>query len=84
MLNVKGQLQYTETHKNLSAEYMCNYRKGKAQENKTPHASTSNDPTPTPTYKIIIKLMNMFQRILLVIHLVMPAAYVIEYGTRMI
>jgi hypothetical protein len=37
-----------EKHKNLSAEYMRNYRKSKAQKNKTPQASTSTDPTPTP------------------------------------
>jgi hypothetical protein len=33
---------------NLSAEYMRNYRKRKAQENNTPQASTSSNPTPTP------------------------------------
>jgi hypothetical protein len=27
---------------------MRNYRKYKAQDNKTPQASTSTDPTPTP------------------------------------
>jgi hypothetical protein len=46
-LNAKRQCEYRETHKNLSAEYMRNYRKHKAQENKTPQASTSTDPTPT-------------------------------------
>jgi hypothetical protein len=35
------------THKNLSAEYMRNYRKRKAQEIKTRQASSSTDPTPT-------------------------------------
>jgi hypothetical protein len=40
--------EYRETHKNLSAECMRNYRKRKAQENKTPQASTSIDPTPNP------------------------------------
>jgi hypothetical protein len=38
--------------KSLSAEYMRNYRKRKAQEkaqeNKLPQASMSTDPTPTP------------------------------------
>jgi hypothetical protein len=45
-----------------------------SSENETPQASTSTDPTPTP---IIIKPMNNFKRILLVIHLVMPATNVI-------
>jgi hypothetical protein len=36
-----------EKHKNISAEYMRNYRKRKSQENKTPQASTSTDQTPT-------------------------------------
>jgi hypothetical protein len=31
-------------------------------------------------YIIIIKRMNTFKRISLVIHLVMPATYVIDYG----
>jgi hypothetical protein len=31
-------------------------------------------------YVIVIKRMNTFKRILLVIHLVMPATYVIDYG----
>jgi hypothetical protein len=35
-------------------------------------------------YIIIIKPMNNFKRILLVIHLVMPATYVVDYGIRMI
>jgi hypothetical protein len=43
--------EYKERHKNVSAEYMRNYRKcktqDKAQENKTPQASASTDPTPT-------------------------------------
>jgi hypothetical protein len=51
-LNTERQRGYRETHKNLSAEYMCNYRKHKAhekaQENKMPQASTSTDPTPAP------------------------------------
>jgi hypothetical protein len=66
---------------NLSAEYMRNYRKSKAQENKTPQASTSTDPTPIPiVYTIVIKLMTAFKRILLAIHLAMPTKYVIDYG----
>jgi hypothetical protein len=32
----------------LNAERQCDYRKRKAQENKTLQASTSTDPTPTP------------------------------------
>jgi hypothetical protein len=39
-LHAERQRQYRETHNNLSAEYMSNYRKRKAQENKTPRAST--------------------------------------------
>jgi hypothetical protein len=31
-LNVQQQREYRETHKNISAEYMRNYRKRKAQE----------------------------------------------------
>jgi hypothetical protein len=50
--SAERQREYRETHKNLYAEYMRNYRKRKterkAQENKTPQASTSTDPTPTP------------------------------------
>jgi hypothetical protein len=34
--------------KNISAENMRNYRKRKAQENRTPQASTSTDRAPTP------------------------------------
>jgi hypothetical protein len=56
-----------------------NYRKFKAQENKTSQASTSTDPTPTLII-ITIKPINTFKRILMVIHLVMHAAYVIDYG----
>jgi hypothetical protein len=58
---------------------MRNYRKRKAQENKTPQASTSTDATPAPI-TIMIKPINTFKRILLVIHLVMPATYIIDYG----
>jgi hypothetical protein len=57
-----------ETH-NSSAEHMRNYRKRKAQENKTTLASTPTNPTPTALYKIIINPTNTFRRILLVIHL---------------
>jgi hypothetical protein len=32
----------------LNAERQQDYRKRKAQENKTPQASTSTNPTPTP------------------------------------
>jgi hypothetical protein len=35
-------------------------------------------------YTIIIKHMNTFERVLLVIHLVMPTTYVIDYGILMI
>jgi hypothetical protein len=44
--------EYRETHTNLSAEYIRNYKKHKAQEkvqeNKTPQPSLSTDCTPTP------------------------------------
>jgi hypothetical protein len=56
-LNAERQREYREIHKNISAEYMRNYKKRKAQENKTPQASTSADPKPTP---IIFKRMNTF------------------------
>jgi hypothetical protein len=46
-LNAEWQREYRETHKNISAENMRNYRKCKAQENKTPQASTSTEPIPT-------------------------------------
>jgi hypothetical protein len=74
------QREYRETHKNLSSEYMHNYRKRKAQENKTPQASTSTPLHQLQLYTIIIKPINTFKRILLVIHLVMPATYVIDHG----
>jgi hypothetical protein len=45
-LHTERQREYRKTHKNVSAEYMRNYRKRKSQENKTPQASTSTDPTP--------------------------------------
>jgi hypothetical protein len=35
-LHAERQREYRETHQNLSAEYTCNNRKHKAQENKTP------------------------------------------------
>jgi hypothetical protein len=49
-LHGERKYEYRETYENLFAEYMCNYREHKAQENarKTPQASTSTDPTPTP------------------------------------
>jgi hypothetical protein len=43
-------------HKTLSAEYMRNYRKRKAQVNKTQQASTSTDPTPTPIISLTVQL----------------------------
>jgi hypothetical protein len=39
-LNAERQGEYREIHKNISAEYMRNYRKHKAQEIETPKAST--------------------------------------------
>jgi hypothetical protein len=47
-LHAERHREYRETHKNVSAEYMHNYRKRKDQENNTPQASTSTEPTPTP------------------------------------
>jgi hypothetical protein len=48
---------------------------------KTPQASTSTYPTPTPVIYNYNRVNEYFQRILLIIHLVMPATYVIDYGT---
>jgi hypothetical protein len=83
-LNAERQREYRETHKNISAENTHNYRKRKAQEiaqeNKTSQASTSTDPTPTPIIHSYDQASEYFQRILLVIHLVMPATNVIDYG----
>jgi hypothetical protein len=59
---------------------MRNYRKRKAQENITPQASTSTDPTPTPIIYNYNEVTEYFQKNFLVIHLVMPATYVIDYG----
>jgi predicted glycosyl hydrolase (DUF1957 family) len=47
-LLAERQREYRETHRNLSSEYIRNYRNCKAQENRTPEESTSTDPTPTP------------------------------------
>jgi hypothetical protein len=41
---------------------MRNYRKCKAQENKTPHASTSTDPTPSPIIFNCNQANEYFQR----------------------
>jgi hypothetical protein len=55
-----------EKHKNLYAEYMRNYRKRKVeekvQENKTPQASTSTDPTPTPIIYYYNQANEYFQK----------------------
>jgi hypothetical protein len=55
-----------EKHKNLSAEYMRNYRKRKAhekaQENKTPQASSSTDPTPNPIIYKYNQVNEYFQK----------------------
>jgi hypothetical protein len=82
--NVEWQHEYRETHKNLSAEYMRKYRKRKAQENKTPQASTSTDLHQLQLCTFVMKPMNTIRRMLLVIHLVMPVTYVIDYGVWMI
>jgi hypothetical protein len=68
----------------LNAERQRNLRKRKAQkkaqENKTSQASTSTDPTPTPIIYNYNQANEYFKKKLLVIHLVMPAAYVVDYG----
>jgi hypothetical protein len=51
-----------EKQKKLYAEYMHNYRKHKAQENKIPQASTSTDPTPTPVLYIHNQASEYFQK----------------------
>jgi hypothetical protein len=51
-LHAERQHKCGKTLKNLSAEYVYDYRERKtleeAQENKTPQASISTDPTPAP------------------------------------
>jgi hypothetical protein len=59
---------------------MCNNRKRKAQENKTPQASMSTDPAPTLIMYNYNQANEYFQKNLLVIHLHMPVMYVIDYG----
>jgi hypothetical protein len=56
------QCEYRETHRNISAENMRNYRKRKAQENKTPRASTLTDPTPTPIIYSYNQASEYFQK----------------------
>jgi hypothetical protein len=51
-LNAEQKHEYRETCKKISAKNMRNYRKHKAQENKTPQASTLTDPTQTPITKV--------------------------------
>jgi hypothetical protein len=81
-LHAELQREYRETHKNVFAEYMHNYRKRKAQENTTPQVSTSSDPTPTPIIYNCNQANEYFQKIFfLVIHFVIPATYVTESGT---
>jgi hypothetical protein len=41
---------------------MCNYRKRKTQENKTPQASTSTDLTPTPVIYSYNQANEYFQK----------------------
>jgi hypothetical protein len=47
-LHAERQREYRESHKDLSAEYMRNYRRRKTQENETSQASTSTGPTRIP------------------------------------
>jgi hypothetical protein len=61
-LHVERQREYRETHRNLSAEYVRNYRTRKAQENETPQASTSTGPTPTPIIHNYNKANEYFQK----------------------
>jgi hypothetical protein len=46
--HAEGRREYLETHKDLSALYMRNYIKSKAQKRKTSQASTLTVPTPAP------------------------------------
>jgi hypothetical protein len=64
-LHAERQHEFGETHQNLSAEYMRNYRKRKAQENKTPQASMSTDRTSIPimyNYNICPTTHNLMER----------------------
>jgi hypothetical protein len=67
-LNTERQRECRETHRNISAENLRNYRKRKtqekAQENKIPQASTSTDPTPTPNIYNYNHANEYFQKIL--------------------
>jgi hypothetical protein len=67
--HAKQQREYRGTHKHISAEYMRNYRKRKARENKTPQTSTSTDTTPTPIIYNYNQANEYFKSILFVIHL---------------
>jgi hypothetical protein len=78
-LHAERQREYTEPHKNLSAEYMHIYRKHKTQETQRHKHLLQLTLHHLQFYAIIIKPMNTFQGILLVIHLVMPETYVIDY-----
>jgi hypothetical protein len=60
-LNAERTREYRETH-NTSAEYMRNYKKCKAQENKTSHAVTSTDPTPIQITYNYSKANEYFQK----------------------
>jgi hypothetical protein len=61
-LTAKRQREYRETHKNISAENMRNHRKRKAQENKTPQASTSTDATSAPIIYNYYQANEYFQK----------------------
>jgi hypothetical protein len=64
----------------LNAERQRDYRKRKTQEKKASQASTSTDPTPTPIIVSYNQANEYFKKNVLVIHLVLPATYVIDYG----
>jgi hypothetical protein len=59
---------------------MRNYRRPKAQENKTPQALRQLTLHQLQLYTITMKPMDTFKKNIFVIHLVMPATYVIDYG----
>jgi hypothetical protein len=80
-IHAEREREYRETHKALSAEYM---RKAKLRKTKTPESSTLTDPTPTPIMYNYNQATEYFKSIVLVIHLVMPTTYVIDYCIRTI
>jgi hypothetical protein len=64
----------------LHAERQRDYRKRKAQEKNHHKHLCQLTRHQLQLYTIIMKTMNTFKRILLVIILVMPATYLIDYN----